>query len=55
MDAYFFITAICLSRGFKWLSIHLVVGRPGFEPFDSLAESDQKTVKVGTGIYSFPT
>jgi len=30
--------------------VRLVVGRPGF---DSLAESDQKTLKIG--IHSFPT
>jgi len=28
----------------QWLVVRLVVGRPGF---DSLAESDQKTLKVG--------
>jgi len=33
-----------------WPSVRLVVHRPGF---DSLAESDQKTLKVG--IHSFPT
>jgi len=33
----------------KKFSVRLLVGRPGF---DSLAESDQKTLKVG--IHSFP-
>jgi len=38
------------ARGlYSGSSVRLVVGRPGF---DSLAESDQETLKVG--IHSFP-